>query len=347
MNVKGKNYRTIWMKDQSVFMIEQNLLPFEFEIFEAKSYKDTCFGISTMIVRGAGAIGAAAAFAMAQAFLEAPGDGFLEFIIKAKKEIEDTRPTARNLFYAVDRVFEAGKISIENALKEAQKVANKDAKDSQQIGKFGSELIKDGFNIQTHCNAGWLAFVDHGTALSPIYYAHQQKKKVFVYVDETRPRSQGARLTAWELKNENIPHVIIPDNAGAFLMSQGKVDLMIVGADRIAANGDVANKIGTLEKAIVAKEYGVPFYVAAPTSTFDLNCKSGNEIVIENRSQDEVLYQTGINKNGEIEKVLVCSPGSEAINPAFDVTPAKYITGIITEKGIVKPDAVEIGRLFD
>ena len=346
MNVKGKKYRTIWMEGSSVFMIEQNLLPFEFKIFEAKSYKETCIGISTMIVRGAGAIGAAAAYAMAQAFLEAPENGFWEFLEKAKKDIEETRPTARNLFYAVDRVFEAGKISVENALAEAQKVADKDAEDSQKIGKFGSKLIKDGFNIETHCNAGWLAFVDHGTALSPIYYAHKQKKKVFVYVDETRPRSQGARLTAWELKNENVPHVIIPDNAGAFLMSQGKVDMMIVGADRIAANGDVANKIGTLEKAIVAKEYGIPFYVAAPTSTFDLDCKSGKEIIIENRSQDEVLYQTGINENGEKQKVLVCSPGSDAINPAFDVTDAKYITGIITEKGIIKPDADEIAKLF-
>ena len=346
MNVKGKKYRTIWMKDSSVFMIEQNLLPFEFKIFEAKTYKETCFGISTMIVRGAGAIGAAAAYAMAQAFLEALENGFWEFLEKAKKDIEETRPTARNLFYAVDRVFEAGKISVENALAEAQKVADKDAEDSQKIGKFGSKLIKDGFNIETHCNAGWLAFVDHGTALSPIYYAHYQKKKVFVYVDETRPRSQGTRLTAWELKNENVPHVIIPDNAGAFLMSQGKVDMMIVGADRIAANGDVANKIGTLEKAIVAKEYGIPFYVAAPTSTFDLDCKSGKEIIIENRSQDEVLYQTGINENGEKQKVLVCSPGSDAINPAFDVTDAKYITGIITEKGIVKPNIEEIAKLF-
>ena len=346
MNVKGKKYRTIWMEGSSVFMIEQNLLPFEFKIFEAKSYKETCIGISTMIVRGAGAIGAAAAYAMAQAFLEAPENGFWEFLEKAKKDIEETRPTARNLFYAVDRVFEAGKISVENALAEAQKVADKDAEDSQKIGKFGSKLIKDGFNIETHCNAGWLAFVDHGTALSPIYYAHYQKKKVFVYVDETRPRSQGARLTAWELKNENVPHVIIPDNAGAFLMSQGKVDMMIVGADRIAANGDVANKIGTLEKAIVAKEYGIPFYVAAPTSTFDLECKSGKDIIIENRSQDEVLYQTGINENGEKQKVLVCSPGSDAINPAFDVTDAKYITGIITEKGIIKPDADEIAKLF-
>jgi methylthioribose-1-phosphate isomerase len=166
--------------------------------------------------------------------------------------------------------------------------------------------------------------------------AKKSGKNVFVYVDETRPRSQGARLTAWELKNENIPHAIIPDNAGAYLMSQGKVDIMIVGADRIAANGDVANKIGTLEKAIAAKYYNIPFYVAAPLSTFDFNCKNGKQIPIEERSQDEVLYQEGPNKDGALTQILVASPGSEAINPAFDVTPAELITGIITEKGICK-----------
>ncbi|MCK4654033.1 MAG: S-methyl-5-thioribose-1-phosphate isomerase, partial [Candidatus Cloacimonetes bacterium] len=189
--------------------------------------------------------------------------------------------------------------------------------------------------ILTHCNAGWLAFTDFGTALSPIYMAHRNEKKIFVYIDETRPRSQGARLTAWELKNEGIPHAIIPDNAAAHLMSQGKIDMVIVGADRIAANGDIANKIGTLEKAICAKEYGIPFYVAAPTSTFDLNCKSGKDITVEERSPNEVLYQTGITDKGKLEKVLVCSPGSNAFNPAFDVTPAKFITGIITEKCII------------
>ncbi|MBW2980113.1 s-methyl-5-thioribose-1-phosphate isomerase, partial [Candidatus Woesearchaeota archaeon] len=187
---------------------------------------------------------------------------------------------------------------------------------------------------------GWLAFVDYGTALSPVYAAHRAGKKVFVYVDETRPRSQGARLTAWELKNEDVPHVIIPDNAGAHLMSQGKVDMMIVGSDRIAANGDAANKIGTFEKALAAKEFNIPFYVAAPTSTIDLNCKSGKDIPIEERSEDEVLYQTGPDETGQIKKILVCSPGSKALNPAFDVTPAKYIKGIITEKGIVKPEEI-------
>jgi methylthioribose-1-phosphate isomerase len=181
----------------------------------------------------------------------------------------------------------------------------------------------------------------------PVYAANNSGKKIFVYVDETRPRSQGARLTAWELQNEGIPHAIIPDNAGAYYMSKGEVDLMIVGADRIAANGDTANKIGTLEKAIVAKEYGVPFYVAAPLSTFDRNCPSGNQIRIEQRNQEEVLFQNGLDSNGKIVEIKVTNPGSDVLNPAFDVTPAKYITGIVTEKGIIKPTPESIKKLFD
>lgn len=339
MKVNNKNYRTVWIEGSSVFLIEQNLLPFEFKIYKAKNYLDTCRAIKTMIVRGAGAIGATAGFAMAQAFLEASEGNFRKYVEKAKKDIEATRPTAQNLFYAVNRVFSVAKRAKDPkkmAVAEAQKIADEDVEACRKIGEYGSKLIKNGFNIETHCNAGWLAFVDYGTALSPIYIAHRGGKKVFVYVDETRPRSQGARLTAWELKNESIPHVILSDNAGAYLMSQGKVDMMIVGADRIARNGDVANKIGTLEKAIAAKEFGIPFYVAAPTSTIDLDCKFGKDIPVEERSEDEVLYQTGPDKNGNFRKILVCSPGSKAINPAFDITPAKYITGIITEKGIIK-----------
>ncbi len=350
MKVNGKEYRTVWMEGSSVMMIEQNLLPFQFEIFEAKKYFDTCFAITTMIVRGAGAIGAAAGFAMAQAYLEAPVKGREDFIEHARFDIEGARPTAQNLFYAVERVYKAGKKSVDDAVKEAQKIADEDAEDSRTIGFYGNELIKnykEGFNIATHCNAGWLAFVDFGTALSPIFTAHRQEKKVFVYVDETRPRSQGARLTAWELQQEAVPHVIIPDNALAYLMSQGKVDMMIVGADRIAANGDVANKIGTLEKAIAAYVYGVPFYVAAPTSTIDLKSNSGDDIKIEERDPDEVLYQTGLDKNGNMNTIRVCSPGSEALNIAFDVTPAKFITGIITEKGIITPDEDIIRELIN
>ena len=299
-----------------------------------------------MEIRGAGALGAMAGFAMALAFRAAPDKGFLSFIRKARLAIESTRPTARNLFFAVEKVFEKGLISREGAMIEALRLADKDAEDSRRIGEFGLTLIREGFRIETHCNAGWLAFVDYGTALSPIYLAHQSGINVFVYADETRPRGQGARLTAWELHQAGVPHMIIPDNAGAYLMSQGKVDLMITGADRIAANGDTANKIGTFEKALAAKALGVPFYIAAPTSTFDPECESGKDIIIEERSPDEVLYQEGPDEQGNWRKIRVCSPGSSALNPAFDVTPAEYITGIITEKGIIKPNLSSIRKLL-
>lgn len=334
------------MEGTRVFMIEQNLLPFEFRIFESEDYQKTCSAIKTMIIRGAGAIGAAAGFAMAQACLLAPEENYSAFIEKAKREIESTRPTARNLFYATERVYKAGQNSKENAFAEAQMIADEDASASYKIGFFGKSLIHDGSRLATHCNAGWLAFVDNGTALSPIYQSAAEGKNIFVYVDETRPRSQGARLTAWELHNEHIPHAIIPDNATAYYMSKGLIDLMIVGADRIAANGDVANKIGTLEKAIIAREYRIPFYVAAPASTFDINCPSGDEIAIEERDPHEVLWQEGIDKEGRKTEILVCSPGSPAYNPAFDVSPARFITGFITEKGIIRAHPEDIKNLL-
>ncbi|MFZ4399485.1 MAG: S-methyl-5-thioribose-1-phosphate isomerase [Bacteroidales bacterium] len=344
MNVNGKHYFTIWMEKESVMMINQNLLPFRFEIFESKDFNETCIAIKTMIVRGAGAIGAAAGFAMAQAFIQFEGNKL--FAEVARKEIEASRPTARNLFYATARVFAAGCISVEHAKAEAQKIAEEDIASGRMIGINGNALIKNNANILTHCNAGWLGFVDYGSALSPIYKAKEEGKNIFVYVDETRPRGQGARLTAWELQNESIPHLIIPDNAGAYLASKGKIDMMICGADRIAANGDTANKIGTFEKAIVAKTFGIPFYIAAPLSTFDINCQSGDDIEIEERSEDEVLFQTGINDNNELTKILVCSPGSKAFNPAFDVTAASYITGFITEKGIIPVEKSIIKNLL-
>jgi len=347
MKVNNQSYQTVWMEGNSVFMIQQNLLPFQFKIHECKTYWDTCIAITDMIVRGAGAIGAAAGFAMAQAFLTINTKERLKMIREARSDIENTRPTAKNLFYAVDRVYRAGLESTEKAVAEAHAVAREDAENSKAIGEYGSSLIAEKANILTHCNAGWLAFVDYGTALAPVYLAKRQGKKVFVYVDETRPRGQGGRLTAWELRNDDIPHVIIPDNAAASLMAQGKIDMVITGADRIAANGDTANKIGTMGRAVLAKEFGVPFYIAAPTSTFDMDCETGKEIPIEERSQDEVLYQTGPDDNGNIVKVMVCSPGSGAYNPAFDVTPAKYITGIITEKGIVKADRLSIQKLMN
>lgn len=330
------------MEGTSVHFIEQNLLPFSFSIRHSSTYTESCKAIRSMNVRGAGAIGALAGFAMAQAAMEAPEAEYPIFLSHAKAAIEATRPTARNLFHAVDLVYQAALVSIEEAILTANEIADTDARDSRLIGEYGARLLRDGMNIETHCNAGWLAFVDYGTALSPIYHAHQQGRKLFVYVDETRPRGQGARLTAWELHQEGIPHAIIPDNAGAYFMSLGKVDLMIVGADRVAANGDVANKIGTLEKAIAAKEYGIPFYVAAPTSTFDPLCSDGSQIPIEFRDESEILFQEGLTDDGRSETIRVCSPGSAALNPAFDVTPARLITGIITEKGIITPSTENV-----
>jgi S-methyl-5-thioribose-1-phosphate isomerase len=335
------------MEKNVVCYIDQNLLPFRFEIGRATGYQESCRAIREMSVRGAGAIGALAGYAMAQAFMCAPRNNPAAFISAAKEEIESTRPTARNLFYAVEKVFHAGLISPEQAVRTALEIADKDAEDSRKIGEFGSELIRDGYGIETHCNAGWLAFVDYGTALSPIYRAHEQGKSVFVYVDETRPRNQGARLTAWELGNALIPYAIIPDNAGAHYMSKGKIQMVITGADRIAMNGDTANKIGTLEKAIVAKEFNIPFYIAAPLSTFDPDCHTGAEIPIEERPEEEVLFQTGPDESGTDRTIRVSAPGSQALNPAFDVTPFSYISGIITEKGIITPSVDIIKKLMN
>lgn len=342
MIVNGSHYRTIWLEGSSVFMIDQNTLPFEFRIHEAKTCSETCDAIRTMITRGAGAIGAAAGFAMAQAYLESEGNS--KYVDEAKIGIESTRPTAHNLFYAVEKVYEAGKTSAEMAVKEAQRLADENVTDAESIAGYGNELIKNGSRILTHCNAGWLGFVDWGSALAPVYKAHREGKNIFVYADETRPRSQGARLTAWELVNEGVPHTIVPDNAGAYLMSKGMIDLIIVGADRIAANGDTANKIGTFEKAIVAREFGIPFYIAAPFSTIDFAIADGSLIPIEERSQEEVLYSNGPDEHGVIHRIRTAAFDTSALNPAFDVTPAKYVTAFITEKGIIKPDTADLLR---
>lgn len=339
MRVAGKDYQTVRFEGESVFLIDQNLLPFSFVIKECKTWEDSITAIRNMTVRGAGAIGAAAGFAMAQALIAS------EDADMAMERIKSTRPTARDLFYAVDSVYSAGLNSVQAAVDEAYRIARANAEAAKNIGKFGESLITDGSRILTHCNAGWLGFVDYGSALAPVYLAHRGGKSVFVYADETRPRSQGARLTAWELANEGIEHSIVADNAGAYLMSKGMVDLVIVGADRIAANGDVANKIGTFEKAIVAKQFGIPFFVAAPVSTFDLATPDGNGIEIEERSADEVNFQTGPDASGQMHTIRVSNPGSDAFNPAFDVTPAEFITGIITEKGIIKPDNKAIASL--
>lgn len=346
MKVKGKQYRAIWMEDSSVMMIEQNKLPFEFSVHECKTIDDTCTAIKIMITRGAGSIGAAGGYAMLQAILNTNKDNIYDVLESAKAKIDATRPTAVNLSYATTRVLEASKISKEFAISEAHAVADECAEHGRLIGINGNKLIKDGDTIETHCNAGWLALVDYGSALAPIYAAHDSGKSIHVFVDETRPRSQGARLTAWELNQHGVPHTIIPDNAGAHYMSLGKVDIMIVGADRIAANGDAANKIGTLEKAISAKYYGIPFYVAAPSSTIDLNTPNGTEIPIEERGVEEVLFSYGKDNNNEFHTILTASPGSKASNPAFDVTPAELISGIITEKGIIQADTESIKKLF-
>jgi len=319
LKYKNINYQTVDFSPETntVLLIEQNLLPFEFKIVESKTCEETCLHIEKMTVRGAGAIGGAAALAMAQAAVEATPVNYLASIATAKKRIESTRPTAQNYF------------------------CNADAEACKQIGLFGNELIPEKANIETHCNAGSLAFVDNGSALAPIFEAAKTGKKVFVFVDETAPRNQGARLTAFELLHAEIDHAIIPDNAGAFFMWKGEVDLMITGADRIAANGDTANKIGTFEKAIAAKAFNIPFYIAAPSSTFDFNCPNGKQIPIEYRTENEVLYKQGMDSNGISHQILVANPGSKALNPAFDVTPAEYITAFITEKGIFKPNDLQ------
>jgi len=330
MVVNGTPYRTVWMEHSRVRMIEQNLLPFTFSIATLDDCAATCAAICNMTVRGAGAIGAAAGYAMAQGFIEG-GDPQI-----ARTMICATRPTAQNLFYAVERVWQAGiNGGSKAALAEAEAVANDDAEASRRIGEFGAQLIADGANILTHCNAGWLAFVDYGTALSPIYLAHEAGKQLHVWVDETRPRGQGARLTAWELTQAGIACDVIADNASAHFMAQGKVDLIIVGADRIAANGDTANKIGTLEKAICAAHFDIPFYIAAPTATIDHSCPNGDAIPIEERSSDELLWQQGIDAEGSPHTIRVAAPNATARNPAFDVTPAHLIRGFITEHGIL------------
>ncbi len=339
MRVQGKDYRTIWMIGSKVCMINQHLLPYRFEIHESLTFTETVRAIRVMLVRGAGAIGAAAGFAMAQACLEAPFTGYEAFITGARKTIEASRPTARDLFAAVEKVFRAGLSSPGEAVSAAQAIADKNASDGRLIGENGQQLIHHGCRIQTHCNAGWLGLVDYGSALSPVYMAHRSGKRLHVWINETRPRNQGARLTAWELQQENIPCTVIADNAAAYLMSRGETDLVIVGADRIALNGDVANKIGTLSLAIAAREFRIPFYVAAPASTIDTTITDGRAIVIEERDPGEVLFLQGLLKHtGTMAEVLVGMPGMNARNPAFDVTPSGLITGIITEKGIITPD---------
>lgn len=342
MLVNGVPTRTVWLDGRTVMMINQPLLPHRFEIAPMATHRDTAEAIRTMVVRGAGAIGATGAYGVAQAALEAPEDGFFEYVASAANFLASTRPTAQNLFYGIKHVLvavEGERDSVararEAAVAAANAMADDDAECCRRIGEHGAPLIKDGARVNTHCNAGWLAFVDWGSALSPIYVAHRAGRKVFVYADETRPRGQGAQLTAWELGQEGVPHAVIPDNATGWYMHKGKIDLVIVGSDRIAANGDVANKIGTYSSAVCAAANGIPFYVAAPTTTIDPECPSGEHIPIEERSQDEVHYTWGWSDEGTFSRVRTTPRTSEARNPAFDVTPGQLIAGIITEKGVV------------
>ena len=314
----------IWLRDEVIELIDQRMLPGKFVIYQAKDYKDVIFAIKEMVIRGAPAIGAMAAYGCAQASIQGQDLG------KVTELFKGTRPTAFDLFYAVDHMKNKMELS-KDPISAAEEYVKDIVDRCRKIGIYGNELISDGARILTHCNAGALATVDIGTALAPIRAAHSMSKNIFVYIDETRPRLQGARLTAWELYNEQIPHALIVDNAAGFYLNQHKIELVITGADRIACNGDAANKIGTYEKAVLARENGVPFYIAAPVSTFDLKIGTGSEIPIEERSADEVL---------RINESLITCDGVQALNPAFDVTPNKYITGYITEFGILKPSEI-------
>jgi len=320
-------------------MIDQPKLPHSFEIVELKDHKDVFKAIQTMIVRGAPAIGATGCFGLAQAIRNG------EDPEKIAEYLKSSRPTAYDLTHGIEHILEIikGKTkeeSIEIAEKASQEYADMSAEACRKIGEFGDTLIKDGMGILTHCNAGALATVDYGTALAPMRVAHEKGKKIHVFADETRPRCQGARLTSFELGEEGISHDIIADNAAGFYMQKGKIQLVITGTDRVARNGDVANKIGTYEKAVLAKENNIPVYIAAPFSTIDFSCPTGDDIPIEERDQDEVLYMFGWSDSGKFERVRISPEKSTAKNPAFDVTPAKYITGIITEKGIFKPSEI-------
>ena len=317
MFVNGKKYRSVWFEKGKLCFIDQRKLPFSFEIFVAETVDDVVFAIKNMVVRGAPAIGAAAAYGVA--LVE---DGKEK---EAMEKLRATRPTAHDLFYALEYMKESMLRGVDT-VSAAEQYANEIIEKCRRIGEYGEKLIKNGARILTHCNAGALATLDHGTALAPIREAHRRGKKVFVYVDETRPRMQGV-LTAWELKQEGVEYMLIVDNAAGYYMRKGEIDLVIVGADRIARNGDVANKIGTYEKAVVAKENNIPFYVAAPTSTIDSSTPDGEKIVIERREDSELKEKNGCR--------LI--PGwVKTGNPAFDVTPSKYITGYITEDGVKK-----------
>lgn len=361
VTVRGRtrHYRTVTFDAarNSVLLIEQRLLPHEFQIVETADFRRTADAIKDMVVRGAGAIGATAAYGLAQGARTFRGSnlrGFSKHVETVYQTLKSARPTAVDPVNTMNEVRAAMSRgdSVEEqqslALAAAEEFANEDVRHCEAIGRHGARLIKEGANVLTHCNAGWLAFVDVGSATAPMYAAQAQGKKFHVFCDETRPRSQGATLTAWELAQQKIPHHIIADNAAGHLMQRGEIDMVIVGSDRtLGRTGEVANKIGTYTKAVLAKTHGIPFYVAIPLSTIDWNLKSGREIPIEERHEDEILCAWGNpTKPGRSPLsaarpkrvcVRVGNPGSAARNPGFDVTSAHLITGIITPAGIFKP----------
>ena len=346
---RTENFRTVSFdaKNNFVHLIEQRLLPHEFKIIGTKDFRETARAIADMVVRGAGAIGATAAYGLAQGSLAFRGNNLKKFsahIQSVYQTLANARPTAVdpvNAMNDVRRKMVPGKTVAECqslALAAAEEFANEDVRHCQAIGQHGAKLIRHGMKILTHCNAGWLAFVDTGTATAPMYAAQAQGKKFHVFCDETRPRSQGATLTAWELAQQKISHQIIADNAAGHLMQRGEIDLVIVGSDRtLGRTGEVTNKVGTYTKAVLAARHKIPFYVAIPLSTIDWNLKRGFDIPIEDRHESEVLGAWGITSRGQREYVRVANPTSSARNPGFDVTPPELITGIITPAGIFKP----------
>ena len=355
MKVEGKEYRTIWFENNVVKIIDQTKLPHQFIIKDLRTIKDAINAIKIMEVRGAPLIGGTAAYGVVLAIKE---NNNSEFIKKSSEQLIQSRPTAINLKWAVDRMMK--KLSginkdqlLDIALNEAKEICDEDEKFCESIGINGLKIIeeiynkkKDTVNILTHCNAGWLATINWGTATSPIYHAHKKRIPVHVWVDETRPRNQGANLTSYELNEEEIPNTIIADNTGGILMQRGQVDMCIVGTDRTLSNGDVCNKIGTYLKALAAHDNNVPFYVALPSSTIDWEIKEAKDIPIEERNSEELSHMEGMDENNEIKKVLIYPNKSKAMNLAFDVTPAKYVTGLITEKGICEASSEGLKKLF-
>ena len=357
MKIEGKEYRTIWFdgQNQIVKIIDQTKLPHQFIIKELTTIKDAINAIKTMEVRGAPLIGGTAAYGIVLAIME---NNELDFIKKSSEKLIQSRPTAINLKWAVDRMMK--KLSGVNnneilkvALEEAKLICEEDVKFCENIGLNGLKIIeeiynkkKDTVNILTHCNAGWLATINWGTATSPIYHAHKKGIPVHVWVDETRPRNQGANLTSYELNEEEVPNTIIADNTGGILMQRGEVDMCIVGTDRTIATGDVANKIGTYLKALAAKDNNVPFYVALPSSTIDWDIEDFKDIPIEERDSEELSHVEGLDENNNVKKVLIYPKKSKSMNLAFDITPAKYITGLITEKGVCEASSNGLKKMF-